>query len=152
MEVPFRCPPIPSKGHANRGFLIQFPSQGGAIGQGELRPQMRYHANHRVFTASEMKRTLPRLAVTRGLALKLGKQASQIHPPRCKYAEVTMQGKNKLIGTKGLGCTHGNGFLTDARKPFGHLALTKQNQHFFFNHSRQQQTLVQLHQLCIGAG
>ena len=152
MEIPLRCPPIPRKGQANRRFLVQFPSEGGAIGQGKLRSQMRNHANDRVLPASEMKRALPGLAVTRGFTLKLCKQASQIHPPRCKNAKVTMQRKNEFIRAQGLGGTHGDGFLADARKPFGHLALTKQDQHFFFNHPRQQQTLVQLHQLCIGAG
>ena len=142
MEVPLRCPPIPRKSQTNRGFLVQSMGQRSAVGQGQLRTQMRNHADHRMFTTSEMKRTLPGLTVTRGLALKLGKQACQIHPPRCKYTQIAVQRKNKFIRTQGHGGPDRNSFLTNARKPFGNLSLTKEDQHFLFDQAWQQQAFV----------
>lgn len=67
-----------------------------------------------------------------------------------KYAQISVKRKDPLIRLHGQCGTNGNRFLTNTAEPFTDLTLPQEDQHFFFNHPRQQNGLIYCKQAIVG--
>jgi hypothetical protein len=95
-----------------------------------------------VFDATKVEGAISALGKSQFFTLKLCEQALQRHVSARKNAQVAVHGKDKFIGSKGIHSPNRNRFLSPSTKPLGYPALTKENQHFFFDSPRNEQGFV----------
>jgi hypothetical protein len=90
-----------------------------------------------MFLRAEVKTSFSSLTVSFLITLPLHKQFMQGHIAGGEYTQVAMQWKNPFVGLHGKRSTNCNGFLPNTAEPFADFTLSKENQHFFFNHPGQ---------------